>query len=271
MREDYKFLSLRGERVFSAHHFPTSPASRAIVMCHPLGEEKLWSQRVFVNFARDMAAAGYAVMRFDFRGEGDSDRCFEQSDLETRIEDTSLAIDTVRQLNRSLTEITLLGLRFGAIVAAMTATRRSEVSRLVLWDAISDGAAYMQSVLRLNLMYQMAQHRKINENREALAARLAGGGTVNIEGYEMSEPLFRQASEFGLRRELAPFHGQALLVQVNQDDGPIRSDLAELSSTVRGCRVETVSEEPFWREIKTFYQCAAKLTQVTRRFLEQPA
>ena len=73
-------------------------------MCHPLGEEKLWAHRVFVTFARDLATAGFAVLRFDFRGEGDSDRPFEQADFETRIEDACLAIDTVRELNPGVTE-----------------------------------------------------------------------------------------------------------------------------------------------------------------------
>jgi exosortase A-associated hydrolase 2 len=271
MPEEYQYLNFHGEAVFSAYHAPTRPASHAIVMCHPLGEEKLWSHRVFVTFARDMAAAGIAVLRFDYRGEGDSDRHFEQTDLETRVEDAGLAVDAVRALNQSVTDVALLGLRFGAIVAAMTAVRRTDISRLVLWDAILDGGAYMQSVLRLNLMYQMAQYRKVIENRDALVARLAGGKTVNVEGYEMSEQLFRQTSEFRLTPVLAAFRGQALLVQISQEVGPLRAEVAEVARTMGGCRAEAVTEEPFWREIRTFYQRAADLTKVTRQFLEHPA
>ena len=48
-------------------------------MCHPLGEEKLWAHRVFVSLARDLANAGFVVLRFDCRGEGDSDRDARQS------------------------------------------------------------------------------------------------------------------------------------------------------------------------------------------------
>ena len=163
VHEEYRFLDLNGERVFAGHHRPALPASRAVVMCHPLAEEKLWSHRVFVSFARDLAAAGFAVLRFDFRGEGDSDRPFEQSDFETRIQDACLAVDTVRALNPTVTEVTLLGLRLGASVAAAAAARRSDVARLVLWDPVIDGAAYMQTVLRLNLMFQMAIHQRVVE------------------------------------------------------------------------------------------------------------
>jgi len=271
MREEHQFLNLRGERVFSALHLPLRPASRAIVMCHPLGEEKLWAHRVFVTFARDMAAAGFAVLRFDYRGEGDSDGRFEQSDLETRIEDVSLAVDSVRSLIRSVTDVTLLGLRFGTIVGAMSAVRRSDIQRLVLWDAVLDGAAYMQSVLRLNLMYQMAQHRKVIENRETLVARMAAGETVNIEGYEMSNGLFRQTCEIQLAAVLSQFRGQTLLVQVSQGDPSVHPEVAQISGTIQGCRTATVNEEPFWREIRTFYQRAAGLTEATRQFLEHPA
>ena len=50
-----------------------SPCAAAFVFCHPLTEEKLWTHRVFVTFARELAAAGHTVLRFDYRGNGDSD------------------------------------------------------------------------------------------------------------------------------------------------------------------------------------------------------
>lgn len=236
-------------------------------MCHPLAEEKLWSHRVFVTFARELAAAGFAVLRFDFRGEGDSERPFERADLETRIEDTSLAIDTVRTLNPAVTEVTLLGLRLGASVAAAAAARRSDVAQLVLWDPVIDGVAYMQTVLRLNLMYQMAIHRRVVTNRDELAAHLCNGGTVNIEGYELAEPLFRQVSEFRMKDVLPRFAGETLLVHVNQGETPVPPELSALVDDGARRRLESVREEPFWREIKTFYQRAPELTRVTLQAL----
>jgi len=268
MNEDYRFLELNGEHLFAAHHSTARDASRAVVMCHPLGEEKLWAHRVFVSSARTLADAGFAVLRFDFRGEGDSDRDFARADLETRIEDACFAVDTVRALNPSVTDVTLLGLRFGAAVAAAAAARHSGVSRLILWDPVVDGAAYMQAVLRLNLMFQMAQHQKVVENRDALVVRLERGETVNIEGYELAEPLFRQASEFRLSDVLTRFAGDVLIVQVNQGEAPIKPDLAAIAEGRSRWRRLAVREEPFWKEIKTLYQRADELTRVTVEALE---
>ena len=268
MLEEYRFLDLDGEHVFCGLHRPAQPASRAVVMCHPLGEEKLWSHRVFVSFARELAAAGVAVLRFDFRGEGDSDREFQETDLETRIQDACLAVDALRELNPSTAEVTLLGLRLGASVATAAAARRSDVARLVLWDPVVDGAAYMQGVLRLNLMYQMAIHRRVIENREALVERLVKGETVNIEGYEVAEPLYAQVTEFRLNEVLARFSGSTVIVQINPGEAPVKPEFASLADGNPRCRVELVSEEPFWREITTLYQRAPNLTRTSMSALD---
>jgi exosortase A-associated hydrolase 2 len=264
MHEDYRYLDLDGERIFAGLHLPQAgPAGRGVVMCHPLGEEKLWSHRVFVSFARDLAAAGFAVMRFDCRGEGDSDREFEQSDLESRIQDASRAVDALHELQPSVSDVTLLGLRLGGSVAAATAARRADIARLLLWDPVADGDSYMQSFLRLNLMYQMSIHRRVVENRDALVARLGKGETVNIEGYELADPLFRQVSAFRLRDTLPAFNGETVIVQINQGDAPPKPDLMELCEGNPRCRLESAQEEPFWKEIKTLYQRAPDLTQVS--------
>lgn len=263
MREEFQFLELGGERLFAAHHRPDLPPQRAVVLCHPLGEEKLWAHRAYVSLARDLARVGVAVLRVDCRGEGDSDREFQAADLDSRVADVGLAIDSLRSWHPTAGDITLLGLRFGAAVAAATAAMRDDVTRLVLWDPVCDGAAYMQSVLRLNLMAQMALHRKVVENRDALVARLEQGGTVNIEGYELAHSLFRQASAFRMDATLAGYPGEVLIAQVDQGDNPVKPEFAALAEGRANRRVVAVREEPFWKEIRTFYQRAPELTRVT--------
>lgn len=270
MQEDQRFLDLNGERVFATMSHPIRPSTRAVVMCHPLGEEKLWSHRVLVSFTRDLAAAGYTVLRFDFRGEGDSDREFEQSSLETRIEDACMAVDAVRALHPSVEEVAMVGLRLGATIALAAAIRRADVKRVALWDPVVDGTAYMQTVLRLNLMYQMALHRKVVETREALVERLGKDETVNIEGYELAKPLFEEVSALTLAGLLPQFAGKTLIVQINQDAAPVRPELAALAAGNPRCSVETIREQAFWKETRAFCGRADELTSVTQRWLGGP-
>jgi pimeloyl-ACP methyl ester carboxylesterase len=237
-------------------------------MCHPLGEEKLWAHRVFVSFARDLAVTGSAVLRFDFRGEGDSDREFEMTSLETRIEDACLAVDALRALHPSV-KVAMVGLRLGATIALAAAIRRGDVARVVLWDPVVDGGAYMQAVLRLNLMYQMALHRRVVESREALVARLGKDETVNIEGYELARPLFEEVSALHLAGLLPQYTGATLIVQINQDAAPVKPELATLAEGNPRCSVQAIQEQPFWRETRVFCQRSDELTNTTLQWLGQ--
>ena len=217
--------------------------------------------------ARELVGRGFSVLRFDFRGEGDSDRQFQDADLETRVQDTCMAVDTVFESSPSITDVTLLGLRLGASIAAEAASRHRRVSRLILWDPVVDGNQYMQGVLRLNLMFQMALHHKVIENRDALVARLAAGETVNIEGYELARPLFEQVSAFKLKRVLRKFSGETLVVQVTPGPAELKAELVDLVHDLERCHLQAVQEDAFWKEIKTYYQRAPELTRVTLRGL----
>lgn len=267
MTETAYFLPLGDERLFAFLHRPEGPCRGGAVLCAPLAEEKLWSHRVFVSFARELAARGYAVLRFDYRGEGDSDRPFEQSDLATRLQDTGAAIDELKRRVPELDQVTLVGLRLGATIAAAVAAKRDDIDRLVLWDPVIDGADYMQSVLRTNLMAQMAIHRKVLESREQLVERLDRGETVNVEGYQVSGPLFRSVSGLRLSDLLTAGKRPCQIVSITARPGPPRDDFAALVSTFAHVQVSGAVEEAFWKEIKTFYQRAADLFRVTFEWL----
>ncbi len=267
MTETAYFLPLGDERLFAFLHLPKGPCRGGAVLCAPLAEEKLWSHRVFVSFARELAARGYAVLRFDFRGEGDSDRTFEHSDLTTRLADTAAAIDELKRQVPELRHVTLVGLRLGATIAAAVAAQRDDIDRLVLWDPVTDGADYMQSVLRTNLMAQMAIHRKVVESREQLVERLDRGETVNVEGYLVSGPMFRGVSELRLPELLAATRLPCQIVSITARPAPPRVDLANLGSGLVHVQVKSAVEEAFWKEIKVFYQRADDLFRVTFEWL----
>jgi len=266
MTEKAYFLPLGEERLFAFLHRPEGACRGAAVLCAPLAEEKLWSHRVFVSFARELAARGFAVLRFDYRGEGDSDRPFERSDCSTRIADTRAAIDELKRQFPGQDRVTLVGLRFGATIAAAAAAGRDDVDRLVLWDPVVDGADYMQSVLRSNLMAQMAIHHKVLESREQLIERLDRGETVNVEGYALAASLFRESSALRLADLVAAAGRPCQVVSITPRAAPPRPELAALAAA-GGIELAAAVEEAFWKEIKQFVQRAGDLTRVTFEWL----
>lgn len=232
------------------------------VFCHPFAEEKLWTHRVFVTFARQLAALGHPVLRFDYNGHGDSDGVFRDFSVATAQADIGCAIDWLKaRTGRS--QVSLLGLRLGATLARQVAGTRRDITALILWAPIVDAGKYMQELLRINLTTQMAVYKEIRFDREALAATLRAGDTVNVDGYEIGWSLFEQMSTLKLS-EASPFGGPCLALQVDRSGAAaVARDLDALRATNPGMVLRVVQEEPFWKEIDRFYDAAPNLAAET--------
>ncbi len=199
MNEVPFFFPSNGFDLFGVMHAPqTAGRSTAFLFCPPFGEEMLWTRLVYVNFARELARRGYPVLRFDYRGTGDSDGEFEDSTVETYLSDIRCALGVLAEKSGPASGTALLGLRFGATLAALTAEAVPEVRRLVLWSPIVNGAAYMQELLRVNLTTQLALYKEVRQNREALVKAMAEGKPANVDGYEVTGAMFEQASSIDL-------------------------------------------------------------------------
>lgn len=270
MNEKPFFFSCNNYELFGVLHEPThGPADTGFVFCHSFAEEKLWAHRVFVDFARKLSDLGYAVLRFDFMGHGDSDGQFEDSDIESQLRDVKAAITTLKKECASVEKVNLLGLRFGATLAALVVEEVPDINLLVLWDPIVDGSKFMQMALRMNLTTQMALYKKVKINREQLINNMKDGIPVNLDGYDLSYNYFQQATEINLLNGEKNFAGKCLIVQIAESDKPLHKDLLELSKSYQNAVVLNANEQQFWKEIKTFYERADNLSEVTLNWLNE--
>ena len=54
-------------------HLPEgAPRETGVVLCAPFGCEWLWAHRMYRRLASALEAQGFAVLRFDYEGTGDS-------------------------------------------------------------------------------------------------------------------------------------------------------------------------------------------------------
>jgi uncharacterized protein len=253
--------------LFGVLHRPSAEADAraAFVFCHPLGEEKLWSHRVFVSYARQLAAAGYPVLRFDFTGNGDSEGSFSDVSMTSLCADLRCAIQEVRRLT-GVAAVSLLGLRLGANVAMKVAEEATDLRHLILWSPITDGERYLQDLLRINLMTQMATYKEIRQERPALVAEMEQGGIVNVDGYEMGWPLYSSVSLIKPGSQHQVFGGPCLIVQIDRQ--PRRAaELERLAASYPAATLTFAQEDAFWKEIAGFYQHAPNVFEVTTAWL----
>ncbi|OZD01884.1 hypothetical protein CH275_18680 [Rhodococcus sp. 06-235-1A] len=129
--------------LFGTVHVPDGGRARGgVVLCPPLGKEQVDSYRGMTLMAQKLRAQGLLVLRFDYRGTGDS---WGDQDLPGAIGQWQRsiveAVDYVRGCG--VGEVGLVGLRIGALLACSVAAECGPLAALTLWDPVVRGRSYL--------------------------------------------------------------------------------------------------------------------------------
>ena len=137
------FFDCQGERLLGILHRPTGQALGLGVLLVVGGPQyRIGSHRQFVLLARDLAAAGIAVFRFDYRGMGDSSGSFR--DFEEISADIAAAMDVLHGECAGIRGTVLWGLCDAATANAFYACSDDRVvGQIALnpWVRTSEGEA----------------------------------------------------------------------------------------------------------------------------------
>lgn len=120
----------QGDDLVGILHLPANPGPKGVVIVPGAPQYRAGSHRQFLHLARDLAAAGVSVLRFDYRGTGDSDGDFKG--FEALDDDIAAAVDALTAQAPGVREVVLWGLCDGASAAAFYGTRDPRIAGLVL-------------------------------------------------------------------------------------------------------------------------------------------
>ncbi len=268
MLETPFFFNNNNYRLFGVFHAPNSQSSQVskklgMVFCTPFAEEKMISHRIFVNIARALAREGIACLRFDFMGEGDSEGNFEESTIKSRLSDIFAAMSVLAEKTNA-EKMGLIGVRFGATLAALAASQR-EVDLMVLVSPVVSGKTYMDQCLLSNLTTQLVVYKKVLKDRKQLVNDLMSGETVNIDGYMLNRNLYVETCEIDLLKETAPAVNNALIIEVvkngNQPIDAALKELLEIYGKSHWTEFRRVQNGPFWKDSKLYTAAAPELNE----------
>ena len=119
-------------------------ARRGVVLCGTFGFEQLSAHRAWRALGERIAATGCSVLRFDYPGEGDSADDAPAYRTAPCIAAIRRAVRVLRE-EAGAEEIVLVGLRFGATLAARAAIE-DRIDRLVLLAPFPSGRAYLREM-----------------------------------------------------------------------------------------------------------------------------
>jgi uncharacterized protein len=139
------FFGESARPLFGVHHEPIGLDRGAVVLCPGWGREYQYAHRTYGVLARRLTEAGWHVLRFDYTGEGDSWGDTTYATLPRWIADVRTAVEEIRSLTGHQ-EVSLLGMRIGAYVAAQVAESTLDVPQLILWDPVLDGPSWVREL-----------------------------------------------------------------------------------------------------------------------------
>ncbi|WJG09755.1 alpha/beta fold hydrolase [Aliiglaciecola sp. LCG003] len=139
------FIGLNDNGIFACHHLANNHLAYkgAVVICQPLGHEYERCHRGLKQFASMLAKIGFDVLRFDYRGSGDSAGDFQQGHFALWQQDINRAIDFFKQ-HLGVQNVALAGLRLGASLLFNAAVERQDINGLCLWSPCLSGAELLQ-------------------------------------------------------------------------------------------------------------------------------
>lgn len=134
-----------GEKLSGIVHEPAGTGrSIGIILLNGWGGYHIGPHRIYVKTSRALVAQGFHVLRFDFRGTGDSEGSLAnvtEADVNAFVNNSRAAIDFMRQ-RYQLKHWYLLGLCTGGEIAAIYASSSNVVHGLILWSTASHFNAF---------------------------------------------------------------------------------------------------------------------------------
>jgi hypothetical protein len=196
MQEEAGYLPVPGAHLYTVLHRVTEPVAR-VLLVGPFASERQNSYLPWIRWARYLAARRIEVLRYDYRGVGESLGLFEDMTFEDWYEDLQLLTDWFARRAPSLPLI-LHGLEIGALLAAKS-FESGVGDAMLLWSP----PATANQALRSTLLRWVGLEQLLTPGAERRSAsdyirQLELGVSVEVEGYEWSPGLWHDSFQWEL-------------------------------------------------------------------------
>ncbi len=208
-------------RSFGWFHAAQAPQRAVgVVLCRPVGYEGNCAYETFTQMAEHLSRAGFAVIRFDSHGTGDSGGSDADPDrVAAWLSSVTSAVAEIQKL-AGVRKVSLFGVRLGATLAAKVAADRAGVESLVLWAPCVSGRTFARE-LRASSSTNSDDSKPTSADIEAL-------------GYLYTEQTLKDLATLDLLKlEVAPAKHVLIIARDDMpNEGPLPASLRKLGAEV---------------------------------------
>lgn len=220
--EQAGYFEIDGEHLYTVLHAVPEPLAR-VLLIGSFAADRNHSYLPWARWARYLAARQIEVMRFDYRGVGESTGCFEHMTFSGWSEDVR---ELAAWLDRRSPGLPLLlhGLSLGALFAARLFDR-GVGDALLLWAPPPHANALLRSVLvNWITLEKLSQRPEQRRPLSAYLAQLEAEGVLEVNGYRWSIDLWRESFGFTLpspQLDDSPHHRPVSIVPLGRNAAPL--------------------------------------------------
>lgn len=197
-------IDVRGHRLAGVLHIPDNLQKEKfpiVLICHGFISSKVGQHRLFVHAARQFCQAGFAVMRFDYIGCGESTGEYKDTTVTDQVVQTRAIIDYAASLREiDAGRIVLLGHSLGGGIAAVTAGLDERVNQLILWSPVGVPQQDVRGILGETMF---------NEGLRE--------GTVNYQGFVLGRDFLASLAEIVPVKSIKEFQGDVFILHGDND------------------------------------------------------
>jgi fermentation-respiration switch protein FrsA (DUF1100 family) len=124
-------FSSHGQAVVGSLHLPDLEKPPCVIVSHGLFSNK--DSEKYASIGNRFSRKGISLLRFDFRGCGESEGKLSESTVSERLEDLNMAIGFVRSNHRIAPRIGLMGSSLGGYLSLIKAAGEEDIRAVVTW------------------------------------------------------------------------------------------------------------------------------------------
>lgn len=199
--ESAGYFPVSGAHLYTVLHQVENPVAR-VLLVGSFASERHYSFDPWVRWARYLAQREVEVLRFDYRGVGESEGAFEEVSFQQWFDDLVLLANWLDGRSPNV-PLVLNGLEIGALIAGR-AFDAGIGNVLLLWSPSANANVAIRPILlRWVVADQLFKFGADRKPATAYIREMEEGSSIEVEGYRWSAKLWQESFRFVLPSPLA--------------------------------------------------------------------